>query len=137
MRLACSRAKLTKKKDTGVKISKTVSNMIVILDDILRDDGTNRKLKKHEKCYRDLIFELLHNIISVFFINNKNADKRSLKSMVFIKRMDELYSVSRTSDKHIIRIKEILDHIMESYKNESATRTAIFYYFVFYIAKYS
>lgn len=95
---------------------------------------------------KSLVGSLMLNIVSHFLVS-LNQPLRMIHSARFISESLKAYSVSNVKDKYIIKIKEILDDILNKYKkdflNTQATSTknnfrrCTFLYFTLYIAKYA
>ena len=89
--------------------------------------------------------ELIVNMLSYYLISEK-MPVSAIKNEEFLKKMVIAYGVSHTNDQYIIKIKEILDLLMEKHSefytktNRASTkvemRAATYRYFVYIIMKY-
>jgi hypothetical protein len=101
-------------------------------------------LEKMIENDQELIGALVNDIVLYYLVVLKK-DKKTIRSMTFIKTLKDAYSISNTEDKVILHIKQILDSLLkknsEEYlkNNRAATlshfRHTIYLYFILYINK--
>lgn len=138
LELSCQRVLKYKDSKGKVKIDKRdLRNMIN------RIGGIIELIKEKDEVF---VKEIVISIIA-YFLNIKGNSVKDVKSAKFYQEMNKTYSVSNTNNPYVIKIKDLLQKMMETYskefqktKHKSTTikmRSCVYYFFVIFIMKYS